>query len=373
MSDAAPPSAVSAGLELTVVVPTFNERDNVRALIGRLVAVLTDVAWEVIFVDDDSPDGTFALIKKIAATDPRVRCIRRVKRRGLAGACIEGMLASHAAYVAVIDGDLQHDEMLLPEMLRALRGGHADIVVGSRYLLHAGREGLSPRRSAVSKLANRVAIALLRIHTTDPMSGFFMCRRDIIEEIAPRLSTQGFKILADVLVTAHARLRLLELPYTFRMRKDGVSKLDPRAALDFAELMVAKAMNDRIPVRFVTFVLVGGTGLVVHLLSLKVALSLAGFGFAVAQCLATFVAMTSNFLLNNIFTYRDQRLTGLAAVRGLLGFYLVCSVGTISNVGVASWLYSHQPVWWFAGLVGSAISSVWNFTVSATFIWRADR
>ena len=238
----------SPGLELSVVVPTFNERENVPILINRLAAALSDIPWEVIFVDDDSPDGTSAVVKEIAATNPRVRCIRRLARRGLAGACIEGILASHATYVAVMDGDLQHDETVLPQMLRELRTGRSDIVVASRHLLRASALGLSSRaRFAGSQLAASLANRLLRIDITDPLSGFFMIRREVVEDIAPRLSTQGFKILIDILASARDRLRLRELPSMMRPRREGTSKLDTRVVLDFAGLLVAKLTHDTVP------------------------------------------------------------------------------------------------------------------------------
>ena len=364
----------SPGLELSVVVPTFNERENVPILINRLAAALSDIPWEVIFVDDDSPDGTSAVVKEIAATNPRVRCIRRLARRGLAGACIEGILASHATYVAVMDGDLQHDETVLPQMLRELRTGRSDIVVASRHLLRASALGLSSRaRFAGSQLAASLANRLLRIDITDPLSGFFMIRREVVEDIAPRLSTQGFKILIDILASARDRLRLHELPSMMRPRREGTSKLDTRVVLDFAGLLVAKLTHDTVPVRFVSFLLVGLSGVGVHLAALKSALALLDLSFPAAQTVATVAAMTTNFFLNNSLTYADQRLRGWSALGGLIIFYVICAAGAISNIGVAVWLYSNKPVWWLAGLLGVVIGAVWNFALSNVFVWGMRR
>src|SRR5882757_7079834 len=188
-----------APLELGVIIPTFKEAPNVRPLLAKLEAALTGVIWQAIFVDDDSPDGTAATVKAIAATDPRVMCLHRIGRRGLAGAVIEGAMASAAPYVAVIDGDLQHDETLLPKMLRALQDGRADVVVGSRYLADAGSgaSALGARREAGSRLANWLGRLVLRAEVTDPMSGFFMIRREMVEAVAPTLTTSGFKVLFD--------------------------------------------------------------------------------------------------------------------------------------------------------------------------------
>ncbi|HZP76248.1 MAG TPA: glycosyltransferase family 2 protein [Pseudolabrys sp.] len=357
---------------LSIIVPTFNEIANIPLLIERLHAALGDIAWEVIFVDDNSPDGSVKLLREYGARDPRIRCIRRIGRRGLAGACIEGMLASSAPYLAVMDADLQHEESLLAEMLAILQRGEADIVVGSRY---AGQDtpphGLSQERLAGSRLANRLARGLLGLDLKDPMSGFFMIGRGIFEEVAPRLSGQGFKILADILASSPPHVCVRELPYAFRARLHGDSKLDSRVVLDFAGLIVAKATRDAVPVRFVGFLLVGATGILVHLLVLTGATEGLALPFVAAQTLGTIVSIASNFWLNNALTYRDQRLVGLAAVKGLLVFYVICAVGAISNIGVATWLYSNQPKWWVAGLLGSVVGATWNYAVSSVYVWRA--
>src|SRR4029453_643706 len=191
-----------AGLpELSVVVPTFNERDNVTVLYRRLEATLSGIAWEVVFVDDNSPDGTWDVVRALAQRDSRVRCVRRIGRRGLSGACIEGILASSAPCVAVIDADLQHDETQLPKMLALLQGGEFDLVVGSRYIEGGSADSFDKQRAGASQLATEVAKRVLRVKIADPMSGFFMIRRDRFEQLAPRLSTQGFQILLDIAAT----------------------------------------------------------------------------------------------------------------------------------------------------------------------------
>ena len=361
--------AVRAAPVLSIIVPTFNERANVPILVERLSRLLAACDWEVVFVDDNSPDGTAAAARGIGETDSRVRCIRRIGRRGLAGACLEGMLASQARYVAVMDADLQHDEGLLVAMLDCLRTGRADLVVASRYLEGGSTAGLSKQRSRVSRWSNGLVRLLLGIDVTDPMSGHFMIRRDAFEALAPALSSQGFKILLDIMATGRGRLRTVELPSTFRERQHGESKLDSKIALDFAALVTAKLTNDAISARFLLFCLVGLTGIAVHL-SLLSALLAAALSFGAAQALATVGAITWNFVLNNIFTYRDQRLTGWRFVTGLIRFQVICAIGAISNVGIATWIYDYDSVWWIAGLGGAIIGTVWNFVVSAAFVWR---
>jgi len=357
------------GKTLAVVLPTYNERGNIAEAIARVGRVLDGVDWEVIVVDDDSPDGTAALAKEIADANPRVRCIRRVGRRGLAGACIEGMLASAAPIVAVMDADLQHDEALLPAMLDAVRSGDADIAVASRFAAGSATDGLSAQRRTVSTLANGLARLLLRVRLTDPMSGFFMLRRDAVEAVADQLSTQGFKILLDIVVSMKRRPRIAEFGYVFRERGAGESKLDALVVFEFVGLIVSKLLGGLVSVRFVLFALVGLSGVVVHLACLRGLLA-TGLGIGAAQAGATFVAMTTNFFLNNHLTYRDRRLQGWRALRGLVSFYAVCGIGVLANVGVAEWVYGMDHVWWVAGLAGALLGAVWNYGASAVVTWR---
>jgi dolichol-phosphate mannosyltransferase len=356
--------------QLSVVIPTFNERDNVTTLFRRLETTLAGISFEAIFVDDNSPDGTWQVLRALAREDGRVRCIRRIGRRGLSGACIEGILASGAPCAAVIDADLQHDETQLPKMLALLQGGEFDLVVGSRYIEGGRADSFNRQRAGASALATEVAKRVLRVEIADPMSGFFMIRRDRFEELAPQLSTQGFKILLDVVATAHGALRIKEIPYTFGSRLHGESKLDSMVALDFLGLVLAKLTHDVVSLRFLLFATVGSLGLIVHLAVLYVALEIFRVPFAEAQAYGALCAMSSNFVLNNFLTYRDQRLKGFAILRGLLLFYLVCSVGLFANVGVAFSVYDQQPIWWLAGAAGALMGVVWNYAMSGLFVWR---
>jgi dolichol-phosphate mannosyltransferase len=356
--------------ELCVVVPTFNEAANVPLLVERLRTVLASCDWEALFVDDNSPDATYAVARRIGETDSRVRCIRRVGRRGLAGACLEGMLASQARYVAVIDGDLQHDATLLVAMLERLRTGKVDLAVASRYLDGGSAAGLaSAYRARISRAANALVQRLLGVALSDPMSGYFMMRRDAFETLVPQLSSQGFKILLDIVATARGSLRIVELPTTFHARQHGESKLDSKIALDFAALVTAKLTNDAVSPRFLLFCLVGLTGLVVHL-GILWTLQPPTLRFGTAQTAATVGAIAWNYVLNNFFTYRDQRLSGRRFVTGLVEFEVICAIGAISNIGIATWMYDTDTRWWLAGLCGAVIGTVWNFVVSAAFVWR---
>jgi dolichol-phosphate mannosyltransferase len=362
-----PPAAISVGPELTVVAPTFNERGNVARLVEKLGVTLAGVAWEVIFVDDNSPDGTAELVKRIAASDTRVRCLRRVGRRGLAGAVVEGALASAAPYVAVIDADMQHDETLLPRMLNLLRGGGVDLVVGSRYLDAAGLEnGFSPARKAASQFANALGKKALRVDVSDPVSGFFMLRREVVDRVAPDLETTGFKILFDIIASQPEPLRVRELPYAFAAREAGESKLDNRVALEYLGLVASKLSRGLISPRIIFFGLVGVSGLAVHMTVLLLSTELR---FSFSQALAGVTAMTSNYFINNIITYRDTRLVGWKLLTGYLRFCALCAIGLAASVAVATVLQSHGMPRLLAGLAGAVSGAIWNYVSTYLGVW----
>ena len=363
-------SSVTAGPELTLVIPTLNERDNIGPLVDLLDAVLEAVSWEVIFVDDDSPDGTAERIHEIGRRDRRVRCLQRLGRRGLTTACIEGALAASATYIAVMDADMQHDENLLPQMLAMLKSGSADLVVGSRYVAGGGIGGLDAARANMSAFATRLSRIICKAEIADPMSGFFMLRRDVLEGALRRLSGQGFKILLDILASSPRSLRIRELPYNFRERQHGESKLDTLVVWEYMMLIADKLIGHIIPVRFALFAFVGGIGLFIHMSVLWWGLTVAGAAFNMAQTSATIVAMTANFFINNLFTYRDRRLRGLAVLRGLFTFYAICTLGAVANVGIAGYVFSRNEVWWLAGLAGVVVGSVWNYAISSVFTWK---
>ncbi len=357
--------------ELSVVVPCFNERANVAPLVARLEAALVGLRWEVIFVDDDSPDGTEAAVRAIGAEDGRIRCIRRIGRRGLSSAVIEGMLASSAETVAVMDGDLQHDETILPRMLQRLQVGDCDIVVASRHVEGGSAEGLEGAwRTRLSQSGIRLAQTFLPNRLSDPMSGFFMIFRQRFADLAPGLTGRGFKILLDLLLTARPPLRVEEIPYHFQERQAGESKLDALVLTQFAALLLDKTLRGLVPLRFVSFAAVGAFGVLVQLAALTVARDAAGLDFSQAQRVATLVAMAANFQLNNSITYRDQRLRGARLWRGLVIFILVCGLGAVANIGIAQVMYNGHSTWTLAGATGAAVGVVWNYAVSSTLVWR---
>jgi dolichol-phosphate mannosyltransferase len=333
--------------EITVVVPAFRERQNIPPLLAALEKALGSLDWEAVVVVDDAFDGSEDWVRERAQQDRRVRLVHRIGRRGLASACIEGMLASSAPYLAVIDADLQHDETLLPGLLAAAKAQGADLVVASRYM-----EGASTGELAA-----------------DPMSGFFLVRRGFLERVVRRLYGRGFKILLDLIAAARGEVRIVELPYTMRSRQHGESKLGARVIAEFFMLIAYHLTGRLLPARFFLFAAVGVTGLGVHLGVLSAVFNASGGNFLLAQALATWAAMTSNFFLNNAFTYADQALRGRRLWRGLLSFYAACGIGALINLAVAEWLYLQAAPYWAAGAAGAAVAAIWNFFTTASLTW----
>lgn len=360
------------GPYLTIIVPTRNERDNIIPLYELLCVALGDRRWEMLVVDDDSADGTGEVVRFLAQHDRRVRLLLRIGRRGLASAFVEGVQASTAPYVAVIDADLQHDEKLLPQMLSVLENEDepVDIVVGSRYVEHGGIGAWDAGRARISAYATRLGRRLLGIPVNDPLSGFFMIRREAFEASVRNLSSIGFKILVDLFASSPQPLRARELPFEFRTRHSGESKFDAMIGLEYLMLIADKLIGHIVPIRFVMFLAVGATGVLTHLAVLWAGLDLAHLSFPAAQAVATLVAMVGNFVLNNRLTYRDRRLTGWKFLSGLISFCLICGVGAVANVGIASVLFADHALWWLAGLAGAAMSVVWNYAVTSALTWR---
>jgi len=359
--------------ELAIVIPTYNELENIPLLVEAVDQALPDVRWEIVFVDDNSPDGTAARIREIGLRDARVRLVQRYGRRGLSSACVEGILACVAPHVAVMDADLQHDERILGEMYRRLRTGESDLVVGSRYVEGGGMGEWSKRRVAMSRFATSLANRLTRTPLGDPMSGFFMLTRTAFLAALPNLSTVGFKILLDIAASSPHPLRVAQVPYTFRTRQHGESKLDSLVVWEYLQLLMDKSFGHVVPVRFASFALVGGFGVFVHFTALTLLFLGLGVRFDIAQGAATLVATTNNFLLNNMLTYSDQRLKGRRLFVGWLTFNLVCMVGALANVGVARWLFSHNGYWIVSAMAGIAVTTVWNYSMSSIFTWRKKR
>jgi dolichol-phosphate mannosyltransferase len=360
-------------LELSVVIPTYKERANIAPLLTALEAGLQGLNWEVIFVDDHSPDHTADAVRELALVNPRVRIIERIGRRGLSSACIEGMMASPAPCLAVMDADMQHDETVLPEMFRLLQSRNLDVVVASRRITGGSMGEFAQKRVRLSDLGSRVSKLVCHCEVTDPMSGFFIVDSHFFRASVPRLTGTGFKLLVDILASSPVPPRIGEVPYRFRNRVAGESKLDVNVELEYLFLIVDKLVGRYLPTRFVLFLGVGSFGLLLHLSILGMFHIFAPAAFAAGQAVATLSAMMFNFFLNNLVTFRDRRLKGMALLRGLFVFYAACTLGVLINLSFADRLLAAGLPWYFAGICGVAISSVWNYGINTIVTWRRAR
>jgi dolichol-phosphate mannosyltransferase len=356
--------------EIAIVIPTLNEAGNVARIVEAIDQAMGQIRYEIIFVDDWSVDGTVAEVGRVAAGRHDIRVISRFGRKGLASAVIEGALSSFAPVIAVMDGDMQHDEAILPALYARIAEGHADVAIGSRYCAEGSFGDWQESRIRASQMATKAAQFFLTVPVTDPMSGFFAIRRESLLKAVPKLSQLGFKILLDILLSSDSTIRVAELPYKFRNRVAGESKLDGMVIVQYIQLLLDKKIGRFCSPRLVFFGAVGAFGLLVHLAILSAMINLAGLAFPVSQTIAVTFTICVNFLLNNELTYHDRRLRGRKLLLGLVTFYGICSLGAIANVGAGSFAFANHYSWWVSGIAGAVVGSAWNYMASRMLTWR---
>jgi dolichol-phosphate mannosyltransferase len=320
-------------MKLTVISPTLNEAENVPHLVEQLERALGDIDYEILIVDDDSPDQTWSIAQKISLTNPRVRVLRRTRNRGLGMSVIDGFSTAAGDALACIDADLQHDPSILPRMLEELLSG-TDVVVGSRYI-EGGSAGKWNRwRRLESWFATRTAQFLLGIKLKDPMSGYFLVWRKDFSEVKDQLNGRGFKILLEILTRLQTS-SIKEIPYTFRPRTNGESKLTGRIAFQYAQqLWRLCSASRRLPVRFLKFAVVGGTGVLVNLAVMALLLTQTSLHGWRASAIASLMANLQNYILHNSWTYADRSHTGFRKLDGYFSYLLVSAAGLAVTAGL---------------------------------------
>ena len=362
----------AAPCELSVVIPTYNEAANVRPLTQALEQAMAGIDYEILFVDDASPDGTADVVDSISMEYPsmdarRVRCIRRRGPRGLTPSVLDGLSAARGTFIAVMDADLQHDERLLPQLLAAVKHGDADVAVGSRYVAGGGVGTWSLGRRILSTGATLMSRAVAGTALRDPMSGFFVTPRHKFLDAMPAISGTGYKVLLDYLTSSPQKLRCAEVPYSFRLRRNGESKLDAAEMLNFARLLLDKGLRRHAVGRFLLFGAVGATGLLIHMTALALLLKTAPFFLAHAA--SGLFSMCSNYALNDRITFSDRSGASTKLTRPL-AFIMVCLAGLVVSTAVGNALYFAHLAWWQAGVGGVIAGAAWNFAGSSAFVWR---
>jgi dolichol-phosphate mannosyltransferase len=358
---------------LSIVLPTYNERDNIGPVVESLMALQELYELEILCVDDDSADGTAAAVQLLSRRHPCLRLIRRVGRFGLSSAIKEGILDATGDVVLVMDSDGQHQPAAVADAVQTLLQAKADLLVGSRFHPQAEIRGLSPKRERNSTLANALARFSLPPYRqlTDYMSGFFAMRPEACLPYVRQVDVAGFKFLYELLAISRGRLQVAEIPLRFQPRSSGESKLNLAVVWDLGISILHTLLLRSVPRRALSFALVGATGIGTHLLMFSLGHRGLGLPFEQAQILAVVTAASTNFLINNVLTFRVQQLQGWALLLGLLRFLLVTSLGMVANVGVSSAFYhriSHQPL--LALLAGIAVDFVWKYAASSRFVWN---
>lgn len=360
----------SAVPSVSIVTCTYNEAGNIGHLVAEITAAMGGVSWELIVVDDNSPDGTADAARALGAHDGRIHVIQRMDVRGLASAAVAGFDAARAATLVLLDADLQHDPALIPSLIAALPG--RDLVAACR-VLDGAEDGLSGPRTALSRTANWLVQTLLGARLSDPMTGYFVMTRGFYDGAKKRLSAVGFKILVDLLASSPVKPSVGEVAMRMRARGEGRSKLDARVMADLAALVVDKRSGGIIPARFVLFGFVGASGIIVQV---GVFAALKRFGVAVpeiAQAVAILIAMTSNYVLNNMLTFRDRRLSGQGFVRGWFAFALGCALGSAANLSVFSILHRLFINDILASALGAVVGSISNYFLAKRLTWRTPK
>lgn len=367
---------------VSLIVPTYNERDNVEPLVERIHRSLSPRNYEILFIDDDSADGTAEAIEALAARYP-VKVKVRKDKKGLASAVVDGIEMTGSDVILVMDADLQHPPEVLPGLIEAIEKG-ADIAVASRYVPGGGCQGWSLTRRIISKGAIFMAHLLLPATrgVKDPMSGFFALRRDVVSGAC--LNPSGFKILLEILMMGRFG-RVAEVPFIFVTRERGESKLNARQQVDYIKHLYSLMRRTGELMRFVKFCLVGGSGVIVNYGLYWILTRFAGFtpiddaaagGIAsgnLAMVISIEVSIITNFLLNNYFTFADRKARKAGAFFGaLFNFNLICIIGGLIQIGVANLFAVVVGVNdLIAVLAGIAVATLWNYFLNSWWTWKA--
>jgi len=365
-----------SSLVLSLVLPTYNEAKNIPELLPALEEALSDIPFEIIIVDDDSPDETWRIARELSQDKDNVHVIRRIDKKGLSSAVIDGFLSAKGDVFAVMDADGQHDMKLLPQLYSSVREGNG-FAIGSRYMEGGSTGDWDERRRFISRAATRMALFVCKVKVSDPMSGFFAVDRRVFEDSLERLNPKGFKILLDLLVHAPEGTTAKEIPFTFGLRLHGESKLSWKVQIDFLEYLYDVTIGRFIPLTFVKFCMVGTLGVGVHMsayifFSNIIAggeeLTVGGFSLAVLG--AVEIAILFNFTLNNLWTFANQKLKGRGALKGFVKYNIACSFGALVNWAVSASLFKNGWAELLAVFLGALAGVVWNYSVNRMFTWR---
>jgi len=374
---------------VSVVTPTFNEAANLPLLVEAVHEALGTLPHEIVVADDDSPDRTWEVAERLAETDSSIRVLRRFRDPGLSAAVLDGMTVARGEYLAVIDADLQHDPAILPEMVGLLASGTVDVCVGSRATEGGGYGDWSAARRLVSWVATLIAKVLLRVPVSDPMSGYFAITRAGYEQTASQINARGFKILLEF-VGRNRSLRVAEVPYEFRNRVHGETKLNRSVIRSYLLAVSELWLGRQIDPVFLLYVLVGIVGLVVNSVAFTLAeaagfpLWTTGLNKAIDPIYTSFLfsvqlTILVLFVLNNEFTFWEDRYRGWKLFPAFLAYEVVSIIGTLIHVAVFTFLQNtgfllgvlgSGPARVVHNLTGAVLALIVNWFLNTTYVWK---
>jgi len=370
------PSTVDESLpDISVIIPTYNESENLPILLERVSTALRDLDHEVVIVDDDSPDGTWRIAEDLTATYPTLRVIRRIDAKGLSSAVTTGMLQATGRVLAVMDADLQHDEGILPEMHHQVANEGHDVAVGSRETEGGSYGEWSTSRKLVSFGAKLLAKWALGPQVKDPMSGFFAISRNYFQKTVDKVNPSGFKILLEFLARG-SNPSTVEVGYTFRKRLHGETKLNASIAIEYLLALIDLRFGWLIPNRFVKFGMVGITGSLLNFCGFAILQSL-GASIPLAVLFGVELAIIWTYFANNFFTFTPMTYRGKDFFKGLLLYHFVGLYGLVIQFSVVDTLLSNFPVLsenllslYPTYMIGVAFAAIGNYFLHGYYTWN---
>ena len=359
---------------ISVIIPTYNEYKNLPKLLDQLLNLETIFEKEIIIVDDNSSDGTQNLARSYSQNDRRIRLISRLGRSGLSSAIKEGCLCASGDLIVIMDADGQHEPNSIINGLKKFNNKNIDIIIGSRFLEESIIKGLSSKRESGSSIAN--FLARITLHSgykklTDYMTGFILLKRNSCIKYIEKIDVNGFKFLYELLSLSKGKLTVIEIPLVFGFRKFGQSKLDLAVIWDFLISLIHNFFGRIIPRRAFSFALVGLIGVFVQMFAIYFLLAVTDFDFEKILPVGVILAATSNYIINNILTFRSNKLSGKNFYFGLFKFLLVASLPIIANIGVANLFYNQlSSNTFFAQIAGILVVFIWNYAASSRVVWN---
>ena len=359
--------------DLSIVIPTFNEASNITLIVDAVMNVLDKrVSYEIIIVDDDSQDKTWKIAEDYTSEYENITCFRRIAKNGLSSAVIDGFMLANGKYVGVIDADLQHDESILIKMHDYCNKG-ADLVIGSRYCEDGSTGSWGAGRKLISKIATKMSQYITSIHTTDPMSGFFVIKKSLFLKVVDKLHIKGYKILLDIISQLDAKeTKIVEVPYTFKNRINGESKLSPEVVMQLVDFIYLKAAGNYIPIDYLKFLSVGAIGAILHFTVLYIVYVFFGNSYQISLIIAIELTLIINYFINNLWTFRKKTHKGFKVFLGLVKFNILSGIGGIISYYLSISLFTAGTNWILASVIGAIVASLWNFNLNKVLTWNKE-